>query len=364
MDFLNEVENKLDLASAEKEPVMRELKSHYYDLRDELKASGMEASQAEQEAAKRMGDPADIAARLSATHNTATWKPAILCALPFVLSAIYLSISLSKKSSLLFSILISIIGVVMTIGSLRELVRGRRPIWLSTWLAAAISIVLLPLKPVILYGTDHIVIDSTIIGIIVLAVIVIILASRSKIWQWVSVLSGSLSLLITIYMLHIGLPQNISPILPLSLVLLFCIQLMLFARYIFELHSYGNGAKASLFLLALIVLKFQSSYGFVAITLSIITEIAISCLVIWFARSSRNLNKERALLDAVFVWALAAAITSIPGNSSLIGWLISFTIDTIVYFGVISTLTLIPISAQIKRNPQNSQPSRGPLGYQ
>lgn len=57
MDFLHEVEKKLDLPPGEKAQVMRELESHLLEIEDELTASGMRECEAESEAARRLGDP-------------------------------------------------------------------------------------------------------------------------------------------------------------------------------------------------------------------------------------------------------------------------------------------------------------------
>jgi len=72
MSFLNEVEKRLDLPRGEKARVMAELESHWVEARDELIASGMDATLAEQQAGLRLGTPDDVAARLSAVHNSAT----------------------------------------------------------------------------------------------------------------------------------------------------------------------------------------------------------------------------------------------------------------------------------------------------
>jgi len=62
MDFLSEIERQLDLPPAEKEQVMRELRSHDEELEAEFIASGL-GPDAANVAARRLGDPRDIGAR-------------------------------------------------------------------------------------------------------------------------------------------------------------------------------------------------------------------------------------------------------------------------------------------------------------
>lgn len=140
MDFLSEVEKKLDLPPGEKAQVMRELRSHYEEIKAELIASGMDADSAEQEASRRLGDPADVASGIQAVYNQATWKSAFLTALPFlgmVLStALYM---LVKLPAYVPELAITALASVMITGSLRELSAGRRPVWLATWLAVGMT---------------------------------------------------------------------------------------------------------------------------------------------------------------------------------------------------------------------------------
>ena len=69
MDFLEEVEMKLILPPEKKEQVMRELRSHYDEIKTELLASGMSGEEAEKEAQSRMGDPEKVVNRLKAVHR-------------------------------------------------------------------------------------------------------------------------------------------------------------------------------------------------------------------------------------------------------------------------------------------------------
>ncbi|NIN68576.1 MAG: hypothetical protein GTO63_28500, partial [Anaerolineae bacterium] len=48
MNFLSGIERKLDLPPAEKEQVLRELRSHYEETKQELISSGMDSGMAEE----------------------------------------------------------------------------------------------------------------------------------------------------------------------------------------------------------------------------------------------------------------------------------------------------------------------------
>lgn len=153
MDFLEKVERQLDLPPAEKSQVMRELKSHYEEMRDQLIASGTDPAVVEAETAQKMGEPGDIAARLSVVHNRASWKSALLAAAPFALPILALTLvpTASRSWNILGMVLLGVFGVILFILGLRQLLHGWRPVWLATWLAGMLGItfVLSPYLPVI-----------------------------------------------------------------------------------------------------------------------------------------------------------------------------------------------------------------------
>ena len=141
MTFLDEVRKKLDLPPAEKEQVMRELESHYHEVEDEALNAGMNECEAAIEAAKRLGDPSDIAQRMQTDHTRATWKTALLTALPFLVYA-FLEALLPywNKSHIPGSSLIFLAGISLVIFSIHEVNSNRRPLWLATWLPMGIWI--------------------------------------------------------------------------------------------------------------------------------------------------------------------------------------------------------------------------------
>lgn len=141
MDYLNEVERLLDIPPAKKREVMRELSLHYQEIRDSLVASGMDPAQAEQEAIRQLGDPKETALRLNPVHCRSSWGSVMLAALPFllILSLRHNWLVTLLTENRLAQIGMLILAVVYAAIMLRELIAGRRPIWLATWLAAGLG---------------------------------------------------------------------------------------------------------------------------------------------------------------------------------------------------------------------------------
>ena len=251
MDFLNEVEKKLDLPSAEKVQVMRELRSHYCELRDEFVESGMDAVQAEQEAAKRLGEPGDIASRLQTVHCRATWKTALLTALPFLISFPMFFIGLplyGKKAGpsfqQLFHHIMSIqqviglcLGIFLLAVCIREFKNDRRPIWLATWLGFGI-IGIMGIQPQNLLG-------MALLFTLIPGVIAVWAFRQSTYWRnilagWTIIAVG----IIAMKYLNSDISNSES-----GMMLLFHIPLMMaIALRVFARHPYGSTAQASLFL--------------------------------------------------------------------------------------------------------------------
>ena len=144
MDFLNEVEKKLDLPSAEKKQVMRELESHYHEVEGELLASGMNECEAAREAARRLGDPQDIAQRMQAVHYRASWKSALVSIIPILGWVFWFAWKYPGSGQIVHAMnstghyLFTLSWIVIVGISIRELIARRRPVWLATWLASVL----------------------------------------------------------------------------------------------------------------------------------------------------------------------------------------------------------------------------------
>ncbi len=144
MDFFSEVERQLDLPPDEKAQVIRELESHYLEIKDELIATGTDPAHAEQEAARRLGDPGEIAVRMQQVHCRATWKSAFLAAAPIQAPALLAMLVHGAHGMHLLTLnALGITAMLLQAGlfggvAIRELVLGRRPVWLPTWLAGGL----------------------------------------------------------------------------------------------------------------------------------------------------------------------------------------------------------------------------------
>jgi hypothetical protein len=145
LDYLSRIERQLDLPQAEKEEAILELRSHYEDVRIELISQGMDANQADKEAAQRLGNIDEITSRLTAAHARSSWRSAFLASVPFIMWAVWATLlqvlipTAMHRASILNVVLSFVYGSAMLGGCIREFIRGRRPIWSATWLMAGIS---------------------------------------------------------------------------------------------------------------------------------------------------------------------------------------------------------------------------------
>ena len=336
MEFLSEVEKRLDLPPAEKAQVMRELRSHYEELRSAMIASGVEAAQADQEAARKLGDPADVAFRLQSVHCRATWKTALLTALPL---AAMLIVSLAKfplmqiiwgahaQRSAVYEyqtyvlIATAVLGVIFLTGSIRELMRNRRPMWLATWLAVGV-------RELVRAGhrlqelTNWIegqrmpqvgIFPSVVFQILVVGLLAMAMFRRSA--KWFLILGGWTLLTEVIYIaapwasLNTGWFLAFLLLVPAPLVM--AVALGLFAR-----HPYGNTASASLFLFALYVsvssFSMRDSHWVLPLA-NVLPPIVIVMTVLAYARSSTWRRKLAILAAGIVVAGMADLVIVISG---------------------------------------------------
>ena len=309
MDFLSEVEKKLDLPPGEKAQVVRELKSHYEELKGELVAAGMDANLAAQEASRKLGDPADVSSRLQAVHCRATWKTALLTVLPlaammivhisrFPLMQMLLGPHADKSVVYPYQmsalIATALFGVIFLAGSIRELLRNRRPMWLATWLAVGFrelgrSVYGLQELTTWMKG-QHIahagIPSSTVLWLLATGLIAMIIFRRSTKWSLVlggwTVLAGVVCILVPWESFAVGWSIAFSVVADTPLVM--AIALGLFAR-----HPYGNTAQASLFLFAFTAgtsMVSMRSVEWYVVAADVLPTIVIVATVLAYARSS------------------------------------------------------------------------------
>ncbi|MCE5322687.1 permease prefix domain 1-containing protein [bacterium] len=329
MHFLTRVEKLLDIPSAEKNLVMRELKSHYFDLRDELVASGMSTAEAADEAEKRLGSPEDVAARFAPVHNSATWQSALMAAVPFLawglLSAVLCSVD--KPPHWLVGLLF---GSVMLAGSLRELLTGRRPIWLATWLAGAF-VMNVPLISLLLRAwkmdiATNGIMSNALQNIPIVVIMLLVLWKMPK-WRPVSLILCLMVLCSSVYVainapnLHRYDSSNPVQYAFLCIWLGESVLFVLFAMRVFALHDYGNGSQAALFLLTQYTIVFHFVPDHLGIGLVICNSLIVGLIAVLFTRSPSWQIKLISSLIGLFVHYLLVSISfsSIPhsGPSSI-----------------------------------------------
>lgn len=311
MDFLNRIENLLDMPPGQKAEVLRELTSHYWETCQELLASGMDPAAVRAEAAQRLGTPYEIAARLNAAHNSASWKSALLCVVPFAASAMYLATSAVRLASgVRFALLIAI-GVVMLAASARELLRGRRPIWLATWLAAGLVCI-----PGLLYplgGEKRLLVGAS--AILLLVALVELACGLVRRWLTLVTITSALAALSTACVLLDSRDDSVAWLPVMTMILTSVVLIVLFARLVFEAHPYGSGTRASLFLLTVFVLRFSAPTNAGYAWIDALPVVLCGLAIVWFARVPERASKARASFFAlltVAVWSQVASLWRAP----------------------------------------------------
>ncbi|MCX6343737.1 MAG: hypothetical protein NT018_01525 [Armatimonadetes bacterium] len=302
--FLTQIERRLDIPAAVKEQVLRELASHLAEIREELVEAGMNPVLAEFEAENRLGNPSDIAARLNATHSTASWKSALLCAVPYIGLAL-----LSVIPSSLSAAFMIILGMIFTVASIREIVLNRRPVWLAPWLAGVLTSCLLVLDinvPAIMKNDLITANISALIFSTLIAVFALIAAwhvGRWKLGTSIFCLMYFAAALVAAYQLHhstLGTAFSVSIlVLTLSIVAL----IVYLSRCIFEVHPYGNAVQASTFLLVLFTVAGSAEVSHFAVS-----QLLCACAIIWLARAQSRQHKCSAIYATLFIYSLASPV--------------------------------------------------------
>ena len=358
MSFFSEVERKLDLPSGKKAEVVRELASHYTDARDELLADGMDQQSAETEAELRLGSPLDVAARLSAVHNTASWKSALMTAAPFALSALLLALSTIWKGRLAAIVTIAALTMPAAALSIRELVKGRRPIFLATWLAVALTGafgLIRALLPGEFYAPS-VGVQLMMVWLGLLLIVTSAAVWRIEPWRWIVISFGIL------YVLSILLTTSMHQ----SLYLVYLMTPLLFillSRSVFELHPYGNATQASLFLLGMFTLHYpgivDTPHAAAAMPI-VLGWIVCALVVVWLARAPRQPLKYTGLLLALLASSTGGAFAAyLLGRFSTAPQIAILLVMSAVTLLVKSCVIFIPLWFERvrMRNTSTSQPT-------
>lgn len=332
MSFLSEVEKKLDLPPGEKAQVLKELESHYREVEEELIAAGNDEGDATTEAARRLGDPQDVASRLQTVHCQATWRTAWLTVLPFLGLILNLPVRMltgaqAKETNpflvYAFGVAIAAFAATMITGSIRELRAVRRPAWLATWLAVGVTMLVSTIRFFgyrafgLMIGAEHTDFHYRVWNSSTQLLVIVPLA------LWASRGSTKCTMFVVgVVALAIALTaQNMSiPLGQQKLLVVLCVALapsallMLVALRLFSFHPYGTVCQASLFLLA--------AYGYrildhnaptIAVLAVPAAETLLAAIVAWIAvRACTQRHKLSILAWGVFMVGV--------GGSLVQGW--------------------------------------------
>ncbi|MHB0998706.1 MAG: HAAS signaling domain-containing protein [Armatimonadota bacterium] len=304
MTFLDEVKDKLDLPPTEKQRVMRELESHYSEIEEELLESGISESEAASEASRRMGDPGHIASRMQAVYGQVSWKSAFLAAAPFLcyLIGVQMILPMFFPKQPAFSISFTLaMGVIMLAISLHELVSNKRPLWISTWLPFAFTILSpritlsmatwlpITIKSFPSAESGMIVFLSVIfwrnmIDFLILGVAAVYLYRKSSAWQLRFSTITSIGILLTLALVSFIFSPAMCEILH---ILIVAILLTAIAMKLFAWHLYGCIDQVLLFLFTYYAAEPYAAGIPVAIDIDMINIIVATALIILFSRSTK-----------------------------------------------------------------------------
>jgi hypothetical protein len=358
MTYLQRIEALLDMPSGRKAEVLRELESHVDDIRDELVAAGRDPSGTDQEAERRMGSPDDIAPRLNAEYNVAGWKSTMLVVAPFfasVISVLFVAFA-HPHIRIAPTILLALITVI---ASVRELILGRRPVWLATWLAAAMSwsfVLIGHLLPATAKNPKFTV--SILFSIVLTLVFGVAAVSASFVvrkWQWAAIVPFAACCVCATAIFRIG-PVSVSWVPIVVVILSMPYFSILLARAVFEIHPYGNGTQAALFILTVFVLGY--SFSAPLHYWQTITALLVGAMLILVVRGQTRQLKERALSYAVLILATLSQVSSqnwtkLPEPALTLAFVL---VAIAIYYSLFRFLVFIPIWMENRRRTEIEPP--------
>lgn len=338
MTYLQQVESHLDLSSAEKTEVLKELDSHIADIRSELIASGMNVLTAKVEAEKRMGPPEDVAYRLNAAYNTASWRSSVFAALPFLASFLLLLFSGTQ----LHIWLMAVISVVTAVVSVRELICGRRPIWLAPWLAAAIYFTFVTIEGMVSNTTTPLM-----VLVFSFAVFFLIVAFTMRKWQLPSIILSGIYLLCAVIIFNSGSNYSTQWAMIIPLFATFLVMFIMLARIIFEFHPYGTAIRASLFLMSIYILNSSITTEPWEPDIQAVIALLAALLIILIARAKDQFTKVKLLFLGTLLLAVAWAYTP--------EWeILAIISETVLNFIILNLIVLFPLWCENRR--KNAEP--------
>ena len=206
----------------------------------------------------------------------------------------------------------------MLIGSVRELVRGRRPVWLATWLPGAFACALFFIHH--LNGDPTLRASAVLVRVLSAFALLTGLAVRSwlKAILPTSVAAVACAGYILVMQHHDGPMAAIETLaIPICAVVL----LVFIARGLFEAHTYGNEAHASLCLLSFFTLRFIVSGAGVPMGPAGLAVVQVLCgaSVVVFARVPGRRGKALAAYIALLFSTIQNCDMAAAGSITVVG---------------------------------------------
>lgn len=266
MGCLDRIERQLDIPPGDRAEIMRELRSHYEDLTEDLVYSGLNRDEAEKEAERQFERPESVASKLRNAHMRCGWDSALLAVFPFLALVMLCSVICSPNLTFARLGTLAFVGIVayISVRAISEVKQDRRPVWLATWLAisliwpAAVFPHVTALARV--FGIDYLrqgqIINNFIFAGVMISVAMLAFWSFTKSRYWripVRIVAGVGVLSVFITLIRPAVQYGpLGAIVTLSWLVL----VLTVAVRMFVLHLHGRPTESALFILAIYMAGF------------------------------------------------------------------------------------------------------------
>lgn len=325
------------------------MEAHYADVHGELVQCGMQECEIEECVRERLGTPEDIAARMNAVHNSASWTSALLAVLPFVASS---AVRLFPQASTPRIGFVAALLAVTASFSIRELLLGRRPVWLSAWLAACglCAISLIQYAVASLYDTSW---AGLAASALVVSFVTLVVVWRLRPWRKIVLGISAVAVPSGMHLALTWPSDSANFFAVLGAYLATVAMLVIFAVASLEKHAYGNAFRASLFLLSVFVLRYPLMSTTAA---SAVLPLILVIPIVWAVRNprfeSKNLGLRAAVLLHSLMWALGT--DEFPGLAigKLLGWSLGLAFTSLMYYTFLAWPIMWPMGVDQRRREE------------
>lgn len=131
--------------------------------------------------------------------------------------------------------------------------------------------------------------------------------------------------------------------------------LVVFARAVLGLHPYGNGMRASLFLLSVWTIRYPIVLDLNQHISQATLLVALTVLAVLVARAGTRRLKEIALKLGVLCYSVVWILVMDPWRGEPLVYAIAgFILGTIVFYSIFSLIILWPLGSAVDRSPDAS----------